>query len=229
MAGKIVYLGIPSTDPEGLSMKILSYVFLGTALWFSGFSSSSLAQDDFPTNEPGQKDDIEQNVNDMVKLMEELQNDEEMSSELFLPKEGMDTAESQDPTGYFMQTTETLNPTRNPAEKNNAEDSIETANEVVRLDPDNAKNHFQLGLEYWLSKNLDGAIHQFQEVVRMAPGNAHAFWNLGLLYDEKNQGPEAIANIKKAESIYAKYNYSTYVEEARKRLRSYSEKYGNPQ
>ena len=62
-------------------------------------------------------------------------------------------------------------------------------------------------------------------MIRLAPENAHAYWNLGLLYDKLNQGPEAIANLKKAEGIYSKYNYPEFVADTRKRLNQFSEKY----
>jgi len=320
--------------PEGNSMKIILYAVFFAALMHSGFSSTSLAQDKSPANDAGQQADIEQNVNDMVRLLEELQNDEEMSSELLLQNNGSDglvlpekeiinsaeqpppeqlvkpdeklvpipspveknsaknsiepannvveldtdfpessvqfsdrspadnagkkedveqnvndmvrlledmqiqgllfpkdegkKTEKPDPLQQFVKPEKNLIPIPAPVEKRKAKNYIEPANEVVRFDPDGPDSHFQLGLENWVSKNLDEAIRQFQEVVRLDPENAHAYWNLGLLYDENNRGPEAIANIKKAEDIYAKYEYSTYVREARKRLQSFSKKYGNP-
>jgi len=220
-------------------MKIFLYVFLAAALWLSGFSIISLAQDEFPADDSGKKDDVEQNVNDMVRLLEELEYFNEMSNKMLLPKDGSDewvlpekrinNSEELDPLKHFVKPEKNLIPIPDPVEKNNAKNNIEPANEVVRFDPDSPDSHFQLGLEHWVSKNLDEAIRQFQEVVRLDPENAHAYWNLGLLYDEKNRGPEAIANIKKAEGIYAKYDYSTFMEEARKRLQSYSDKYDNPQ
>lgn len=198
-------------------MKKILYGFYIVALLHSGFSSVSQAQ------ETGQQKDIEQNVNEMLNLFDEMQNDEAMSKELSRLKDGGNKAEEPDPLEHFVAPDENLGST----EKDNAKNSIETANEVVRFDADTPESHFQLGLEYWLAKNYDEAIHQFQEVVRMDPVNAHAYWNLGLLYDEKNQGPQAIANIKKAKAIYTKYEYSTYEEEAIKRLNSYLEKYGD--
>ena len=320
--------------PEGNSMKKLLYAVFIAALMHSGFSSTSLAQDKFPAKDAGELADIEQNVNDMVRLLEELQNDEEMSSELLLqnngsdglvlpekkinnseeppppeqlvkpdeklvpipspvkkkkaknsiepannvvgldtdslespikpsdgspkddsgkkedveqnvndmvrlledmqikgllfPKNGGDKTDKPDPLKQFVKPGKNPIPIPAPVEKKNAKSNIEPANEVVRFDPDGADSHFQLGLEHWVSKDLDEAIRQFQEVVRLDPENAHAYWNLGLLYDESNRGPEAIANVKKAEGIYAKYGYSTYVRESKKRLQTFSKKYGNP-
>lgn len=225
-------------DPEGIFMQKFFCAFVFAALLLTGFSGISLAQDDFLTGEAGQLDDIEQNVNDMLKLLEGMQNDEEMSYELLLPKNGSDgwllpekrinNSAEPAPLEHVVKPDKKLVPTPGPVEENYAKNIIEPANEVVRFDPEGPDSHFQLGLEHWVSKNLNEAIRQFQEVVRLDPENAHAYWNLGLLYDENNRGPEAIANIKKAEGIYVKYDYSTYVEEARKRLQNYSEKYGNP-
>ena len=204
-------------------MKKILYAFFIAALMQSGFSSTSHAQDGFSADDAGEQIDIEQNVNEMLKLLEEMQN-----TEWSFPKDGIDKTDEPDPLKHIVKPGENLILIPDPVEKNKPKINIEPANEVVRFDPDSPDSHFQLGLEHWVSKNLNEAIQQFQEVVRLDPENAHAYWNLGLLYDENNRGPEAIANIEKAEGIYAKYDYSTYVNEARKRLRSYSEKYGIP-
>lgn len=184
--------------------------------------------DEFPAKDEGPKEDIEQNVNDMVKLLEELENNQAKKDELFLPKDEIDKKEKQDPLERFVKPEKKFLLPRTPVENKKAKSSIETTNEVVRFDTDDPDSHFQLGLEYWVAKNLDDAILQFLEVIRLEPENAHAYWNLGLLYDASNKGPEAIANITKAKELYAKYNYSAYVGEAKRRLKRFSEKYGNP-
>lgn len=208
-------------------MKKILHAFFIVALLQAGFLSISRAQEELLKDEAIQQDDIEQNVNDMLKLLEELQNDKGMSNEWLSPKDEVDKTEEPEPLEQVAKPGKKSKPTP-PVEKNNAEYSIETTDEVVRFEPNDPDSHFKLGLEYWSSKNLDEAIHQFQEVVRLDPENAHAYWNLGLLYDENNQGPEAIAHIKKAEGIYSKYDYPAFVAEAKKRLRNYSEKYGIP-
>lgn len=203
-------------------MNKILYAFLTVALFHLGFVNISVAQEEFPARDASQQADIEQNVSDMLNLFDELQNDKEMSKELGLLKEGKNNTEKSAPPEPFSQSEKIPNPTRDSAGKN-----IETANEVVRFDADTPESHFQLGLEHWLAKNLVAAINQFQEVIRVAPENAHAYWNLALLYNENNQGPEAIAYIKKARAIYSKYEYTAYAEEARKRLNGYLEKYGD--
>jgi tetratricopeptide (TPR) repeat protein len=248
-------------------MKKILCAFLLIAVWHSGFPGISLAQNGSPANDAGQQEDIEQNMNDIIKLLDELQNDKGMSEELLLPKNGnvkteknLNPAEPTRPSqrsdkrfadkavqaseieknvdamlkaleelnnSGLQNSDDHLNPAGDPPKNNTVEKRIEKTNEVVRLDPAGPDNHFQNGLMYWKSKNLDAAIGEFQEVVRLDPENAHAYWNLGLLNDESNRGPEAIANIKKAERIYSKYNYSTYAEDARKRLKLFSEKYGH--
>ena len=208
-------------DPESRFMKKMVHTFFIIVLLHAGFTGIALAQDEILEDEAVQPDDIQQNVNDMLKLLEDMQTGDGMNEGLLFPKEGMEPAEEADPLETLRE------PRKTRLKKNTVESRIEKANEVVRLDPDDPQSHFQLGLEYWASKNLDEAILQFQEVVRLDQENAHAYWNLGLLYDENNRGPEATANIKKAEEIYTKYNYSTFVEQARKRLERYSEKYGN--
>ncbi len=201
-------------------MKKIMCPFFIIVLIHTGFAGMSLAQEEISADETVQKNDIQQNVNDMLKLLEDLQKDGWMNESLLIPKE--ETGPT-DPLERFVSP-ETP---KDPAETNTPEHRIEKANEVVRLDPDDPQSHFQLGLEYWASKNLGEAIHQFEEVVRLDQENAHAHWNLGLLYAESDKGPEAIANIKKAEAIYTKYHYSTYAGQARDRLKRYNEKFGD--
>jgi tetratricopeptide (TPR) repeat protein len=247
--------------------KILCAILL-IAVSYTGFFSISLAQNESPANDAGQQEDVEQNMNDIIKRLDALQNDEGMNKGLLLPKYGtsktekkLNPADSTGPSqtrhkffaqnkgqvneieknvdamikaleelnkGGFENSDDHLNPSSDPTQNNTAGKRIEKTNEVVRLDPAGPDSHFQNGLVYWKSKNLDAAIGEFKEVVRLDPENAHAYWNLGLLNDESNRGPEAIANIKKAEGIYSKYNYPLFVEDARKRLKHFREKYGQP-
>lgn len=167
-------------------------------------SGSPQPENQFSVDKTGQPNEIEKNVNEMLKALEDLQN------------------------SGFENFDDNLNPADDPTQNNTAKRSIEKTDEVVRLDSIGPDSHFQSGLLYWKSKDLDAAILEFQEVVRLAPVNAHAYWNLGLLYDESNRGSLAIANITKAKDIYSKYNYPEYAEDARKRLKKFSEKYGHP-
>ena len=167
-------------------------------------SGSPQPENQFSVDKTDQPNEIEKNVNEMLKALEDLQN------------------------SGFENLDDNLNPADDPIQNNTAKRSIEKTDEVVRLDSIGPDSHFQSGLLYWKSKDLDQAILEFQEVVRLAPVNAHAYWNLGLLYDESNRGSLAIANITKAKDIYSKYKYPEYVEDARKRLRKFSEKYGQP-
>ncbi len=307
-------------------MKKILYAFLIIAVWYSGFSYISLAQDEPPAIDPLQQDNSKQDMDDMIRLLEELQTDEERGEESLLPKNKTEkTKAPDDPMAIFSQPEERVQPSADPLPKNAEENIFETSNEaitinpvdpartskpsnepatgkagqlneiensvnamlkaleelensgklsevipytpeetdnidapdslnqvtkpanplvpdknrsvgksiektdeVVRLDPNGPDSHFQNGLVYWKSQNFDAAIHEFQEVIRLAPENAHAYWNLGLLYDKTNRGTEAMAHLKKAESIYSKYDYPEFAQDTRNRLKSFSEKYGRP-
>jgi tetratricopeptide (TPR) repeat protein len=300
---------------EGRSMKKILFSFLVIAVGCIAIPYISLAENESPSSTPALQKDTEQDINDMIKLLEELQTEEEMNEESLLPKNATEKTEAKktetinsnkifaqpeenlklpsDPVkknnaeNIFEPVDETitnktvtpdlvypsgspqsgdqfsadktdqpneieknvnemlkaleelqnsqienlgdnLNPADAPTENNTARKSIEKTDEVVRLDSIGPDGHFQSGLLYWKSKDLEAAIQEFQEVIRLAPVNAHAYWNLGLLYDESGRGSLAIANIKKAKDIYSKYNYPEYVEDARKRLNRFSEKYGDP-
>ena len=50
----------------------------------------------------------------------------------------------------------------------NAEDVVAALREAIRLDPDNAKFHYKLGLALQKKVDVEGAIGAFREVVRLS-------------------------------------------------------------
>ena len=181
--------------------------------------------DKFSGDKPTELNEIEKNVDAMLKALEQLETSGSLGEGSPFHQKETGKVDTPDTVKQFAEPADRLT----PSEKTRAGKSIEKTDDVVRLDPDGPDSHFQNGLVYWQSENLDRAIVEFQEVIRLAPENAHAYWNLGLLYDKLNQGPEAIANLKKAESIYSKYNYPEFTADARRRLIQFSEKYSPSQ
>jgi tetratricopeptide (TPR) repeat protein len=172
-------------------------------------------------------DQVEQNVSDMLKLLEDLENDESFGVKLKITEDEKSKPGEADPLDQFIKPDAPSSLTQSSPTKNKTKNNIEAADEVVKLAPDDPDSHFRLGLKYWRSKNPDEAIRHFKEVLRLAPENAHAYWNLGLLHEEKKDNTQAVDYIKQAEAIYLKYGYPTYAEEAKKYLESLSIKNAN--
>jgi tetratricopeptide (TPR) repeat protein len=220
--------------------KALPVIFAVTLL-FSGFLGAAQAQSGFSVGDVGAEDtmdavneqdvvseidQVEQNVNDMLKLLEDLEDNESLAGKLKITEEEKNKQGVADPLDQFIKPDEPSRLTKSSHKKN--KNSIEAAGEVVKFVPGDPDSHFRLGLDYWRSKKPDEAIRHFKEVLRLDPENAHAYWNLGLLYEEKQDDSLAVDYIKKAEAIYLKYGYSTYVEQAKKHLESLSRKNENP-
>ena len=68
---------------------------------------------------------------------------------------------------------------------------LEDAKERVRQNPNDAEAHFNLGLAYRKSG-------QIQEAIRIKPDHADAHYNLGLAYYDLGRYQEAIASYKEA-------------------------------
>lgn len=178
-------------------------------------------------NKQGDLDSLEKNVDNMLKLLDDLQKDDPITNNKTTRKK-MDGMKAVTPPGIPAapdRNPDPLPPLDNKAPTN----QIESPNEVVKFVPEDPESHFKLGLDYWQSKNLDAAIQHFEEVVRLEPVNAHAYWNLSLLFEEKDMGTEALIYTKKAENIYKKFDYTLYESQAQKRIEQLSKKYEKSQ
>jgi len=59
-------------------------------------------------------------------------------------------------------------------------EEIETSHEVPSLTGDSAEEHLRLGVDFFLTDELDVAIDEFREAARQRPGYADAYHNLGV-------------------------------------------------
>ena len=219
--------------------KLLAMVLTST-LGLAGLTGISQAQQELSAGENYNEDNIVEvdisdpadeidgldlNIDNMLKLLDQLQADEGLSKDSKVTGQGKEDVNASNHPDLLVKPDKNLDPTPAPIEKKAAKNHIEPGNEVVKFVLKDSDNHFRLGMDYWRSKNLDEAIQNFEEVVRLDPNNANAYWNLGLLYEAKNMGPEALDSTKKAEAIYSKYDYSLYVAQAKKRLEKLANKF----
>ena len=223
--------------------RILPLTFIAI-LYFSGFPGISQAQNDISKGEmgdvekideagkPGELSDIdrlEQNVSNMLKMLEELEKNEGLKEKLKVGGEKKNKPPLPDPMDQFINPNKKLSQAppsqnKNYTRKNKTEKRSRATDEVVKFVPEGPGSHFRQGLDFWKSKQLDEAIKHFKEVVRLDHENAHAYWNLGLIYEEKKDDLQAIDNMKKAETIYLKYKYPLYAQQARRHVEKLSRK-----
>ncbi len=72
------------------------------------------------------------------------------------------------------------------------DDAIASFKEAIRLKPDDAKNHFCLGVAYRNQELFDDAICELKEAVRLGPEDATNHNQLGCVYSDKEMWDEAI-------------------------------------
>jgi len=108
---------------------------------------------------------------------------------------------------------------------------IASAQEALEKTPNDSELYWLLGT-YHLDLGLqDEAIRYFSRTIELSPGNFGAYYNMGLAYDQKNDGPQAVLNMKKAEQMLLVTTRSwekervKWVARSRKNLRRMSKKY----
>ncbi|MFQ5673156.1 MAG: tetratricopeptide repeat protein [Nitrospinales bacterium] len=91
-------------------------------------------------------------------------------------------------------------------EARNKEKALLEFHKSLRLAPDTALTHTQLGKTY-LSMNRDSeAIEEFKEVIRIKPNDANSYFTLGHAYKVLNRYREAIKFLRKAIKLDPKFS-----------------------
>ena len=70
--------------------------------------------------------------------------------------------------------------------------------EVIRLDPDYATAHYNLGFAYEMLGRTEDAFEAYKQVLRLDPNHAMAHVALGIQYMFLGQGEQAVSCIKEA-------------------------------
>jgi len=83
--------------------------------------------------------------------------------------------------------------------------AIECYKDTVRLKPNSAKAHFNLGLAYDKAGYTKEAIKSYGEVIRLDPKSSVTYCNLGFLYKDLGDSQKAIESFK--EAIHIKPDY----------------------
>jgi tetratricopeptide (TPR) repeat protein len=69
---------------------------------------------------------------------------------------------------------------------------------ALKLAPDDASLHYNLGLAYKLKDLLDKAVLEFQNAIRLQPGLADAHYTLGVLFWQRGEFDKATAELQTA-------------------------------
>ena len=77
------------------------------------------------------------------------------------------------------------------------DEAIRQFQEALRLKPDYAEAHNNLGIALARKGQIDEAISQFQEALRLKPDYAEAHYNLGIALARKARSTRPSANSRK--------------------------------
>jgi tetratricopeptide (TPR) repeat protein len=78
---------------------------------------------------------------------------------------------------------------------------IESCREAVRIDPDDAEAHFNLGVAYHNLEMYQMAMVSYKQAIKIDPDLAKAHNNLGRVYIVSFKGKKAIKSFKQAIKI----------------------------
>ncbi len=80
----------------------------------------------------------------------------------------------------------------------------------LKLAPENASLHYNLGLAYKLKDQLDKAVPEFKEAIRLQPDLADAHYTLGILYWQRGEFDPATEEMRQALSAKPDYAEAHY-------------------
>ena len=84
--------------------------------------------------------------------------------------------------------------------------AIECYKDTVRLKPNSAEAHFNLGLAYDKAGYTKEAIKSYEEVIRLDPKSSVTYCNLGFIYKDSGDSKKAIESFKEAIRIKPDYD-----------------------
>lgn len=85
----------------------------------------------------------------------------------------------------------------------NFQQAIKELNEAIRIDPQNRRAIFRLGIIYFKTNDFKSAEEKFKEVINISPDCFDAYYNLGYIYNQEMRPQEAKQMLEKAVSLYA--------------------------
>ncbi|MBI5049259.1 MAG: tetratricopeptide repeat protein [Deltaproteobacteria bacterium] len=80
--------------------------------------------------------------------------------------------------------------------KGQYDEAISAYNESLKLNPQSAEAHSNLGFAYFDKGNMDQAIAEQQKALAVNPKFGHAFYGMALAYEKNGNKKEAIKNLE---------------------------------
>ncbi|MBI5788663.1 MAG: tetratricopeptide repeat protein [Candidatus Schekmanbacteria bacterium] len=92
------------------------------------------------------------------------------------------------------------------------DNALQEFSQVLKLNPDNPRAHFQLAVIYQKRGQLDLAILSYERTLALNPQYSKAYFNLALLYSEEQPDPEkAVTNFNKFLELNPKYEQAAQI------------------
>jgi len=90
---------------------------------------------------------------------------------------------------------------------------------------DPAEIHFKRAWQHRKDKRYREAVDEFQESLKHNPDKGTTHFNLGMVYDQLNEGKEAVAHVRKAVECFQKESKSSNITTAQNLLDKLLKKY----
>jgi len=88
--------------------------------------------------------------------------------------------------------------------------SIGVFKRIIKLDPENYKAHYNLGIAYFNLERFEEALNSYKTAISIKPDYKHGYYNIGLLYETTESLEDAIRAYEKALEIDPHYIYAMH-------------------
>jgi tetratricopeptide (TPR) repeat protein len=88
------------------------------------------------------------------------------------------------------------------------EGAISIFSRIIELEPNNYRAHYNLGIAFHNSNQLDKAVEAYQTALEINPNYYFCYYNLGLVYEETQDFAKAIEYQEKALKIQPNFRYA---------------------
>ncbi|MFX0057598.1 MAG: tetratricopeptide repeat protein [Candidatus Hodarchaeota archaeon] len=86
--------------------------------------------------------------------------------------------------------------------------AIQYFKRIIDIDPNNYRAHYNLGIAYFNTNNLEQALKSCNFALKIKPDYKHCFYNIGLIYEARNQLKAALKYYQKALDIDPNFTYA---------------------
>ena len=81
---------------------------------------------------------------------------------------------------------------------NEIDGAVKSLQELLEVNPENPRLHYDLGTLYYKKGELDKALYQYQKSLSIQPDNPSTYYNIACMYSIQNRVEKSIDFLKRA-------------------------------